>query len=169
MKNKRYAVQFRRKRELRTDYRKRAALLLSGKPRIVVRKTLKRIIIQVAEMSGKGDNIIASADSSALRKHGWTRGVNICTAYLTGYMAGIKAANKGIKEGVLDTGKHVHIKGGRIYAALKGMVDAGLSISHDSAVFPSPERFAGTHMKKQGAAQEIESVKTKIMGLKNQD
>ncbi len=164
MKNKRYAVQFRRKRELRTDYRKRAAMLLSGKPRIVVRKTLRQIIIQVAEMTGKGDKIIVSTDSNALRKHGWNQGMNICTAYLTGYMAGIKATHKGVKEGVLDIGKQVHVKGGRIYAALKGMVDAGLSINHDSTVFPRQERLAGTHMKKQNTAQEIESVKTRLKG-----
>ncbi|MBI2142086.1 50S ribosomal protein L18 [Candidatus Woesearchaeota archaeon] len=162
MKNKRYAVQFKRKRTLRTDYRRRAAMLLSGKPRIVVRKTLRRTIIQVAETSGKGDRIIVSADSSALSKYGWNHGMGICTAYLTGYMAGLRAMGKGVREGILDAGNNVHTKGGIIYAALKGVVDAGLSINHDSSVFPSQERLAGAHTKKPNITQEMESAKNRL-------
>lgn len=162
MKNKRQAVQFKRKRTLRTDYRKRAAMLLSGKPRIVVRKTLRQTIIQVTEMSGKGDRIIVSADSNSLRKYGWNQGAGICTAYLTGYMAGLRAMNKGVREGILDAGNQVHTKGGIIYAALKGAVDAGLSINHDNSVFPSQERLSGAHIKKPNIPQEMESAKNRM-------
>ena len=117
MRNKRYAVQFKRKRKTLTNYRKRATMLLSEKPRIVVRRTLRNTIVQVSTSSEKGDRIITGTNSKTLKKYGWKHGMSICTAYLTGYMAGIRAKQKGVKEGILDIGDHAHSKGGRVYAA----------------------------------------------------
>ena len=57
------SVPFRRKREGRTDYKKRLAMLKSGKARLVVRKTLKNIYAQIIKYDAKGDIIIASACS----------------------------------------------------------------------------------------------------------
>ncbi|MBI3034516.1 50S ribosomal protein L18 [Candidatus Woesearchaeota archaeon] len=163
MKNTRYATQFRRKREGKTDYKKRACLLLSGRPRVIIRKTLKRMIVQIATPGSNGDILLLSAYSSSLKKYGWSHGANISTSYLTGYMAGIAARKKGINEGVLDIGSSVHSKGGRIYAALKGLVDAGVAINHDPSVFPVEERLTGKHIKASGISDDIASVKTKLM------
>ncbi len=160
MKNTRYAVQFRRKREGKTDYKKRTKLLLSNKPRIIIRKTIRRIIVQVAERGEKGDKIIITTDSNGLKKHGWSQGLNICTAYLTGYMAGAKAKGK-IKDAIADLTGSPH-KGGRIYAALKGAIDAGISIRHDDSVFPKDERLKGAHLK-EGTAKGISDTISKIL------
>ena len=43
------AAAYRRKREGKTDYRKRLRLLLSGKPRLVIRRSLRDISAQVIE------------------------------------------------------------------------------------------------------------------------
>ncbi|MBT3583115.1 50S ribosomal protein L18, partial [Candidatus Woesearchaeota archaeon] len=43
----RYTVKFRRRRAGKTNYHNRLALLLSRKPRLVIRKTNKYIICQI--------------------------------------------------------------------------------------------------------------------------
>ena len=45
-----YRTPFRRRREGRTDYRTRSKLLRSGKPRIVVRKTLRQTIVHIIKI-----------------------------------------------------------------------------------------------------------------------
>ena len=44
-------IEFRRKREGKTDYKRRLRLLLSNKPRLVIRVSLKNIIIQILHLS----------------------------------------------------------------------------------------------------------------------
>lgn len=63
-------VNFRRKREGRTDYKKRLKMLVSSIPRLVVRRTNKSIIVQVVEYSENGDKVIITANGSELKKHG---------------------------------------------------------------------------------------------------
>jgi large subunit ribosomal protein L18 len=38
------------------------------------------------------------------------------------------------------------IKGCRVYAALKGAIDAGLNLPASEEAFPSPERLSGKHV-----------------------
>ncbi|MEM0447425.1 MAG: 50S ribosomal protein L18, partial [Thermoplasmata archaeon] len=66
-----YHVKFRRRRQNRTDYRKRLSLLKSGLPRAIVRKTLKNTIVQIALYDEIGDRIVASAISKELKRYGW--------------------------------------------------------------------------------------------------
>ena len=98
----RYHVKPRRHREGRTDYRRRLRLLKSRKTRIVVRKSLKNIRVQFVEYSPEGDKISISVVSSELVKnYNWKYSVStIPAAYLTGLLAGKKAMEKGIKEGI---------------------------------------------------------------------
>ena len=70
----RYAVPYRRRREGRTDYKLRRALVRSGKPRAVVRLTNKYVIVQVSEADIRGDIVRASASSRELAKLGWKGG-----------------------------------------------------------------------------------------------
>ena len=143
------ALQFARKRKRATDYRKRLKLILSGSPRLVVRKTSQQIIVQITKFDKKGDEVVASAGSGMLRKHGWQMAVkNIPAAYLTGLIAGKAALSKGVKSAVVDAGIGKPSPKGRIYAALKGAVDAGLNVKADSDVFPIPERISGSHISK---------------------
>ncbi|MEM3078607.1 MAG: hypothetical protein QXR38_03830, partial [Nitrososphaerales archaeon] len=56
-----YNVPFRRKREKKTNYRKRRALVLSGLPRLVIRPTNKNIVVQIIEAKPEGDYALVSA------------------------------------------------------------------------------------------------------------
>ena len=58
-------------------------------------------------------------------------------AYLTGYLAGKRAAKNGIEDAVLDIGLRGPAKGSAVFAALKGMIDAGIEIPHGEEVLPS--------------------------------
>ena len=89
------ALDFRRRREALTDYKRRLALVKSGMDRVVVRKTNKRIIGQIIRFNEKGDVVLSSADSNELRKaYGWPSRRNKSTAYLTGLLLAKKAKVK---------------------------------------------------------------------------
>ena len=141
-------VEYRRKREGKTDYRNRARLLLNNKPRVIIRISLKNIVVQVAEYKEDGDKMFASADSKELeKKFGWKAGRNnIPAAYLTGYLLGKKAVKAGVKEAILDIGLEKSVKKGKIYSALKGVLDAGLKVPCSNDIFPSEDSIKGIHI-----------------------
>ncbi len=144
----RYSVPYRRRREGKTDYQKRKALILSRKPRLVVRGTLKNIIIQIVAAKPHGDEVLVSANSRELLKnYGWkASGGNLPAAYLTGLLCGLKAKTKGIEEAVLDIGLHSPTKGARVFAALKGVLDAGLNVPYGEEKLPDEKRIQGVHI-----------------------
>ena len=142
-----YRVKFRRRREGKTNYYRRRRLLLSRRSRLVVRKTNTNTIVQIVNASVVGDSTVASAISSELGDHGWTAGTgNIPAAYLTGFLAGLRAKSRGVKEAVLDVGLNPPVKGSRVYAALKGAVDAGLEVPHNPEILPDDSRITGEHI-----------------------
>ena len=144
----RYRVPFRRRREGKTNYRVRRALVLSRVPRLVVRLTLKHAIVQVIEAEAIGDKVMVSAHSNELAKtYGWkSNNGNTPSAYLTGLLCGLKAKAKGIDEAFLDTGLHIPSKGTRLFAALKGVVDAGVEVPHSEEILPDEDRLSGKHI-----------------------
>ena len=157
----RYTVPYRRKREGKTDYKKRIKLISSQMPRLVVRRTLNKIITQVTEFDIKGDRVLVGVDSTELKKLGWQGSVkNIPAAYMTGYLIGKKSIAKKINEAVLDLGFCTSVKGAKIYAALKGAIDAGMEISGSEEIFPTKERIEGKHIKQ--FKNKMEEIKNKI-------
>jgi len=147
-KGPRYCVPFRRRREGKTDYNLRKALLLSGKPRLVARGSLKHMFAQIVIAKPSGDEIIVSAHSRELAKnYGWKApNGNLPTAYLTGLLCGLKAKTKGVKEAILDIGLHSPSKGARVFAVLKGALDAGITVPHSEDKFPEEKRIRGEHI-----------------------
>jgi len=138
----------RRRREQRTDFRHRLALVKSGKPRLVVRRTLNSMSCQIVEHHPKGDRAVVTATSRSLRSLGWKGSTgNIPSAYLTGMLCGVKAKEKGVKEAVLDIGLQTSTKGSRIYGCLKGVVDSGIDVPHSPDVMPPIERIRGLHIE----------------------
>jgi len=164
-----YRMPFRRRREGKTDYKKRLRLLLSGKPRLVVRKSLRYIRAQIVEFHQKGDKTMVSAFSQELKKLGWKFACdNLPAAYLTGLLLGKRALEQGIKEAVLDVGLYPSTKGSRIYAVVKGARDAGLAVPCSEDVFPTEDRIRGehiaTHVKKfKNIPKVFEEVKKKVV------
>lgn len=165
-------VPYRRKREGKTDYHKRLHLLFSDKPRVVVRKTNTKLIVQLVSYVPTGDSIICSATPKDLKQAGWTFSYkNTPAAYLLGLALGKKALQQKITHAIVDLGLQVSIKGSKLYAVVKGCVDAGLQIPHDPAVFPKEERLQGktiaSHVKQaQQITETFEQIKKKLLAGK---
>ncbi len=140
-----YRVYYRRRREGRTNYSKRLALIKSGKTRMVVRRSNKGVVVQFINFDPKGDRTILTVTGAHLSKqYKWPSKRNVWTAYLAGLMAGKLAQKKGVKEFVFDMGMYSPSKGSMIFAALKGAADAGLATSFDESMVPDikpPEKY----------------------------
>ena len=142
-----YRVLFRRRREGKTDYRARKALVISKIPRVVVRGSLKHVNVQVVEAAPTGDRVIVSANSQELKKYGWQAPCgNVPAAYMTGVLCGVRAVAKDVKKAVADIGLHQPTKGARIFASLKGVMDAGVEVPHDEGKMPDVKRLRGQHI-----------------------
>ena len=143
---RRQVIPFRVKRTGKTDYKKRLKLLLSKKPRLVVRRSLKNIIAQIVEYKPEGDVVVVSATSQNLKKYGWNISTsNIPASYLTGIIIGKKALKKGVKEAIVDAG--FRIRSARVYALVKGAIDAGLKTRANEKVLPKEEIVKGKRIK----------------------
>jgi len=104
---KRYQVKFRRRREGKTDYKRRLKLTRqdknkynSPKYRFVVRITNKDVICQVAYAKIVGDVILASAYSHELPRYGMPVGL---TNYSACYATGLLLARRLLRKLKLDT------------------------------------------------------------------
>jgi large subunit ribosomal protein L18 len=156
-------VRPRRRREGKTDYKSRMALLSGKIPRIVVRKTNKYIIAQIVESKEAQDFVKIHASSKELSKKGWKFSFkNLPAAYLTGMLIAKKALAIKVKKVILDIGRTTSTKGSKIYALLKGAVDAGLEINYSKDILPSEERISGKHIKKEEISKNFEEIKNKI-------
>jgi len=157
-----HRVKYRRKREGKTNYKKRLKLLISRKPRLVVRKTNTQIITQIIQYDANGDKIIVGFNSTNLKKLGWKHSCkNIPAAYLAGLIIGKKAQEKNIKEAILDLGLQTPISGSKLYATLQGAVDSGLKVPCSEEIFPNKERLEGQHTKNNTIKKDFEIIKKK--------
>ncbi|MEF8873234.1 MAG: 50S ribosomal protein L18 [Candidatus Thermoplasmatota archaeon] len=158
----RYRMPLKRRRQGKTDYRERLRLLKSGKVRAVVRPSNTMIRVQFIHYRPDGDEVKTAATSEHLRDFGWNGyGNNLPSAYLVGYLAGRKAKEEGIEEAVLDIGLNHPEKGGRLFSALKGIVDAGVDVPHDPEVLPAEERIRGEHIGEE-TVDDFEEVKSEL-------
>lgn len=144
-KDARYRLAYRRRREQKTDYQARRIMATSEYPRFVVRTSNKGIIVQVVKAEIIGDKVLVEAASNELvNKYGWqASGKSIPAGYLLGFIAGKKAVTEGIETAYLDLGLKRPTKGNKIFAVVKGAIDAGLDVPCDSDIIPSPERING--------------------------
>ena len=165
-RNSRYCTPFRRRKEGRTDYKARKALLLSGKPRLVARGSLNNIVAQFIVAKPGGDEISVSAHSrELLKKYGWkgSRG-NLPAAYLTGFLCGLRAKALGVEEAILDMGLHPPSKGARVFAVLKGVLDAKISVPHSEDKLPDEKRINGEHVAEyaESLVSDVEAYQSKF-------
>lgn len=144
----------------------------SKKYRLVVRRTNRRIITQIIYATIKGDKVLCQADSFELKKYGLEAGLtNYAAAYATGLLLarrlltdlgmadtykGVESADgeffdvteKGVNENrrpfkaLLDVGLVRTTTGNRVFGALKGAVDGGIYVPHNT------KRFPGYHVEK---------------------
>lgn len=156
------AVNYRRKKEGRTNYNRRLKLLVSRENRIVIRKSLRAIQIQIIEYTPNGDKILFSAHSRELKKFGLESNVNIPVAYLTGLLCGKRAVKEGISKGIIDLGLQTSHAGGKLFSAVKGLVDAGMNIPAGENAFPIEEKVFGANTS-EAVSKSFEKIKSKIL------
>jgi large subunit ribosomal protein L18 len=139
-----------RRIEAKTNYLKRRKLLEGRKPRIVVRKSNKYILIQYVESRVAQDKVIVSVNSKDLLEYGWAKEKigslkSLAGAYLAGYLFGTKI--KKMNTAILDTGLIRNTKGSKVYSAVKGIIDSGFEMSHNPEVFPEEDRIKSDNTK----------------------
>jgi len=155
----------RRKRQKKTDYLLRVGLLKSGKPRILFRKTNRYAIGQCIQSENAKDKVILGVTSKDLVAYGWPQEKSgslksIPACYLTGLLLGKRILKKSkSKEFIFDIGMLRHIKKSKVYAFLKGTIDAGLKINADKDVFPDVKKLSGENTKVKDI---INNIKEKI-------
>lgn len=158
-----YMLEFKRKMEGKTNYAKRHKLLLSGETRFVIRITNQQIIVHAVKYEPKGDRTIAYATSKELESAGWKHAQkNIPAAYLTGLLSAKRAEEHKITSGIIDLGLRTVHKKGRVFAAIKGLIDGGIKIAHDDSTLPDEKRLHGAHLK-EGSAKDFEKAKETIL------
>ena len=157
--------QFRRRKNGETDYRRRLKLLRSGVARAVVRISNTRTTCQIVNWQFDGAMVeLSSTGDDLVSRFGWPESnsrKNLPASYLVGYALGKSTLAAGHDEAVLDIGLAASSTGARVFAALKGMIDAGLEIPHGESVLPSEERLSGAHINDSYSAS-IEATKSKI-------
>ncbi len=143
-------VQFRRRRENKTNYTSRVKALKGRTPRLVVRKTNRYLVAQVVTSERAQDKVLLNANSKELLKYGWPEKdsiKNLTAGYLLGLLVAEKAKKAGVERVILDLGLTKSTKGSRLYAVVKGAVDGGLDVPHSEEILPPSERIEGAHAK----------------------
>ncbi|MCF7871827.1 50S ribosomal protein L18 [Candidatus Woesearchaeota archaeon] len=164
-----YTVQYRRKRNGKTNYKRRLELLKGRQKRLIVRRTNTQIIMQIATYNPDGDKILLTTGSADLKKTGWKHDTKtLPAAYLTGLILAKEAQKHQITEAILDLGLQTPKKGNRIYSALKGAIDGGLKIPASKEIFPSEDRITGKHIaqhneKAKSIQEDFEKTKKQIL------
>ena len=145
-----YRVSYRRRMEHKTDYKARRTLATSEAPRFVVRVSNRSLIVQLVRSEIAGDFVATQATSKELaEKYNWrASSSSIPAAYLVGLIAGHRAVKEGLGNANLDLGLRRPTKGSKVFAAVKGAIDAGLKVPCDSDVMPPPERIGGGDIAK---------------------
>ena len=143
-----YVQVFRRRREGKTDYRKRKGIIIGKIPFVSVHISGRYIYSQILKPSATGDTTVASASSRDLvKKFGWKGSTkNLPGAYLTGYYLGHLAEEKNLKKAVVYSGVGRFVHGSRIASVINGARDAGLEIEIDDEALPDEDRITGKHI-----------------------
>ncbi len=144
-----YRVQLRRRREGKTDYQARKAMVVSRRPRLIARPSIRNVTAQIIIAKPQGDLVLVAANSRELvKKYGWKAATgNIPAAYLTGLLCGLKAKAEGIDGAILDIGLAIPTKGSKVFAVLHGVLDAGVEVPHREEKIVK-ERTKGEHIAK---------------------
>lgn len=160
-------MQFRRRREGKTNYLKRRDMLKSESPRVVFRRTNRYVIAQYVTSHEAKDKVEIGVTSKDLKKFGWPKEASgnlksIPASYLTGMLMGKKIQKEKKKVPILDLGIISPVHKTRAYAFLKGLIDSGLEMkTKKDEAFPEEERINGKHLK-EDFSKTFEEIKSKI-------
>jgi large subunit ribosomal protein L18 len=153
-----YNLTLKRNRQRKTNYRKRAALLLSRSSFIVAKISDQNISSQVLKPTINGDIVICSAHSRELRKYGWKGSMNSLPAcFLTGFLLGKKSVANAMNNAILYTGTDSFTS--RVAACLKGIVAAGVNVPVSQENLPIDDRINGKHIAEYAKILKADEVK----------
>ena len=155
-------TQKKRRKQSKTDYKKRLNLLKSGAPRLVFRRTNACFKIQYVESKEAQDKVIFGLDSKILLKYGWPNEFkgslkSIPAAYLTGK----KMLKDKLKQPIVDFGMIRMIHKTKTYGFLKGLIDSGIKIECKEEAFPEKERIEGKNLKSDFSSK-FKEIKLKL-------
>jgi large subunit ribosomal protein L18 len=140
-----YVRTLKRIRSDKTNYRKRAAVIIGRHSFVTVKVTDQNVAAQMLKPTPTGDLVIASVHSRELAKQGWKGSMNNLPAcYLTGLLLGKKAQEKGTNKAILYSGKDHFTT--RVAACVKGIADSGVNIPMSEESFPDADRISGQHI-----------------------
>lgn len=140
-----YVRTLKRIRSDKTNYRKRAAVIIGRHSFVTVKVTDQNVAAQMLKPTPTGDLVIASVHSRELAKQGWKGSMNSLPAcYLTGLLLGKKAQQKGTNKAILYSGKDHFTT--RVAACVKGIADSGVNIPMSEESFPDADRISGQHI-----------------------
>lgn len=158
-----YEVPKRRRRKQATDYGQRLDLVSSGQARAVIRISNSHTRVHFAEFDREGDRNAAQTVSKELEEFGWDHHTgNLPAAYLTGFLAGKRFPGG---KAVLDPGLRSVKPGGQLFAAVKGIQDAGVKLPAGDEMIPEEDRIRGEHieeMRDVDIADDFETTKENI-------
>ncbi|MDP6212178.1 MAG: 50S ribosomal protein L18 [Candidatus Thalassarchaeaceae archaeon] len=168
-KGRNQRLRFKRRRNAETDYHRRSKMLRGGSPRAVVRVSNTQVTCQLVGYETEGDRVLASITGKSLvDSYKWPSDASrksVPACYLAGFAMATSAISNGHTQAILDIGLAASSSGNRAYAALKGMIDAGMDIPHSEDVLPSEERINGEHIG-DGIAKAVAATKKSIGGGK---
>ncbi|MEO9321237.1 MAG: 50S ribosomal protein L18 [Nitrososphaera sp.] len=146
-----YVRTLKRIRQDKTNYRKRAALILGRHSFVTIKVSDQNVAAQLLKPTQNGDLVLTSAHSRELEKSGWKGSLNSLPAcYLTGLLLGTKALAKGTSNAILYIGKDKFTS--RVAACLRGVVDAGIKIPVSEDSLPEDDRITGRHIADYASA-----------------
>jgi large subunit ribosomal protein L18 len=155
-----------RRKQFKTDYGKRIKLLKSNSPRLVFRKSNKYVVAQYVVSKEAKDKIIFGESSKKLMNFGWPEEFknslkSIPAAYLLGFLAGNKMQKDKLEKPILDFGMSRMIHKSKVYAFLKGVIDAGIEVKYKKDIFPEEDRLKGKSLKSDFTSH-FEKIKSNI-------
>jgi large subunit ribosomal protein L18 len=159
-------VDKRRRREGKTDYATRFKLLRSEMPRIVFRKTDRYIIAQYVTSKAAQDKIEIGLTSKNLLSYGWPKEFegslkSVTASYLTGFLLGKEIIKGKLETPIVDFGMLRTIAKSKLFAFLKGIIDAGIKIECPKESFPEDDRISGKNLKSD-FSKTFKEIKLKI-------
>ncbi|MFA5071748.1 MAG: 50S ribosomal protein L18 [Candidatus Pacearchaeota archaeon] len=143
----------RRRIEGKTDYANRVRLLKGETPRVVFRRTNKYIIAEYVTSHEAQDKIEIGITSKNLKKFGWPEEFDgslksVPASYLTGFLMGKEIGKKKLATPIVDVGMIRTLSKNKVFAFIKGLIDAGMKIKCAKEKFPEESRIEGKNLKK---------------------
>lgn len=157
----------RRRQEGKTDYLKRLKMLKGGAPRLIFRRSNRYILAQYAVSKEAKDKILLGVNSKELTKYGWPKNSegslkSLPASYLTGLLVGKKIIKAKLENPIVDLGMYRILYKSKIFAFIRGLIDAGIRVKADEKFFPDEKRIKGEHLKNKIPFNEIKQKIEKI-------